>query len=123
MSTGTPSPTALWRGVAGITFAVACFATLDGLTKQLTAWVGVGLVLWARCLLQTLVVGAQRVPREGWRAWHTQRPALQALRGLCMLLSTLFAYFSLRHLPVAEFTAILMLTATGHHRRGRRVAA
>lgn len=40
---------------------------------------------------------------------YTRRPWMQLMRGLAMYLSSVLAFLSLKHLPLAEFTAFVML--------------
>lgn len=53
-------------------------------------------------LAAALVFSPRRVPN----AWRTRRPLLQALRGLCLLGSTLTNFFALQHLQLAETMSI-----------------
>lgn len=106
----SPHPQALQRGILGVTLAVACFAALDTLTKLLAGLVPLAIVIWSRYLFLLLVTGGTQIPRRGRAAWHTRHLGLQLTRGLCLLMCSVFAFLSLRHMPVAEFTAVVMLT-------------
>jgi len=115
------------RGIAGVTLAVACFAALDSLTKLVGTLAPLVLVVWFRYLVMTLMVGATQWPRRGKAAWQTQHLGLQVLRGICLLLCSVFAFLSLQHMPVGEFTAVVMLTplvitAAAAHALGERVS-
>jgi drug/metabolite transporter (DMT)-like permease len=57
-------------------------------------------------VLSTLILW----PAQGRALWHTQRPWLHVARGLLLFCSSLFAFASLRFVPVGEFTAIVMIT-------------
>jgi drug/metabolite transporter (DMT)-like permease len=50
------------------------------------------------------------MPRRGTRAWRTHHPRFQLLRGALLFSSSLFAFFSLKYMPVGEFTAVVMIT-------------
>jgi len=100
-----------WRqGVVGVMLAVACFAALDSVTKLLAGLLPLVVVIWSRYLFLLVVTGATQLPRRGRAAWHTRHLSLQVLRGLCLLSCSAFAFLSLQHMPVGEFTAVVMLT-------------
>jgi drug/metabolite transporter (DMT)-like permease len=98
------------NGVLFIVGAVACFAALDTATKLVSLSAPLVMTVWFRYLLQALVTGVWLFPRQGRSALRTRRPGLQLLRGLLLLTSSCFAFLSLKHLPVGEFTAITMIT-------------
>jgi drug/metabolite transporter (DMT)-like permease len=88
---------------------VACFAALDTATKFVSASVPAVMAIWFRYLFQALVTALALLPRRGRRLLHTRRPWLQCLRALLLMLVSLFAFFSLKFMPVGEFTALVML--------------
>lgn len=92
--------------------ALACFATLDTATRWVTAGLGVPVMmaLWTRYTIQAVANTVLMWPLRGRTLLHTQHPRFQALRGTLLLLTSLFAFFSLRYIPVGEFTAIVMIT-------------
>jgi drug/metabolite transporter (DMT)-like permease len=99
--------------MGGITFmllALMCFGALDTTSKVMTATVPVGLALLVRFAVQTGLTMAALVPRQGLALFHTERPGLQVLRGLSLVVCNGLAYLSLGHLQVGEFTAVVMLT-------------
>lgn len=98
------------QGIALMIAAVACFAMLDTLTKVVGSAVPVVMALWVRYLAQTALTGAVLLPARGRALLHTRRPVLQSLRAVLMLTSSLCAFFSLKVLPVGDFTAVAMLT-------------
>lgn len=89
--------------------ACACFAALDTTTKFISTSVPLLMALWFRYAFQALATTAVVVPLRGRRAWRTQHPKFQVLRGLLLLASSLFAFASLKYMPVGEFTAIVMI--------------
>ncbi len=109
MSAAAAHPASALAGIALVVAAGACFATLDTLTKLVSATVPLLMALWFRYGLQAVVMTVVLVPQRGWALWHTRRPGLQVLRGLLLLGSSTMAFLSLKYLPVAEFTAIVSL--------------
>ncbi|MEY5101044.1 MAG: hypothetical protein RJA36_3763 [Pseudomonadota bacterium] len=98
------------QGILLLLLALACFATLDSSAKYLSLTVPVMMVMWFRYLFQALAMSAVILPTRGWRSLHTQLPGLHLLRGGLLLSTSTLAFFSLSHMPVGEFTAIIMLT-------------
>ena len=86
---------------------MACFATLDTTTKAISASVPLLMALWFRYFFQAVATTAVVLPTRGWRSLRTAHPKFQLLRGLLLLTSSLFAFLSLKHMPVAEFTSIV----------------
>ena len=99
--------------LAGIGLAiasVACFATLDTTTKFVTLGVPLLMAVWFRYAFQAIVTTLVVLPLRGLDVLRTAHPRYQLLRGLLLMSSTMLAFFSLKHTPVAEFTAIVMIT-------------
>ena len=98
-------------GIALVIAAVACFATLDTTTtKYISLGVPVLMALWFRYLFQAVATAAAVLPTRGLAVLRTAHPRFQCLRGVLLLLTSLFAFFSLKYMPVGEFTAIVMIT-------------
>ena len=58
----------------------------------------------------TLIVGALLIPLlRGRRGFATTRPGFQALRGVLLLVTSAFSFVALQYMPVAEFTAVMLL--------------
>jgi drug/metabolite transporter (DMT)-like permease len=93
-------------GIALVVTAMACFATLDTTAKLVSASVPLLMGIWFRYCFQALMTTLVVVPRFGVAVLKTQHPRFQILRGLLLLISSFFAFSSLFHLPVADFTAI-----------------
>lgn len=96
-------------GIALVLAATGCFAALDTTTKYISASVPLLMALWFRYAFQAVATTALVLPQRGMRVWRTQHPKFQCLRGLLLLASSLFAFASLRYMPVGEFTAIVMI--------------
>ncbi len=88
--------------------ASACFAILDTTTKRVTMVVPVVMAIWARYFFQALLTTAVVLPLRGLAVFQTQNPRQQLTRGVLLTLVTGLAFLSLKLLPVAEFTAIVM---------------
>lgn len=97
-------------GIALTVAACASFAMLDTATKLVTATVPLLLALWLRYVFQSLVTSAYVLPRNGWRIPRTRHPRFQALRAVLFCCTSLFGIFSIRAIPLAEFTAIVAAT-------------
>lgn len=98
--------------MAGIGLAIAataCFATLDTTTKFISASVPLMMALWVRYASQAIATTLVALPARGWTLLHTSKPKFQLVRGLLLMGSSMFAFFSLKHMPVGEFTAIVMI--------------
>jgi drug/metabolite transporter (DMT)-like permease len=116
MPTPAPRPTrdrASERILAGIALAiaaVACFATLDTSTKLSTATVPVLMGLWFRYAFQAVATTLVVLPTQGRAILRTAHPRFQLLRGTLLVVTSALAFFSLRHMPMAEFTAIVLVS-------------
>jgi drug/metabolite transporter (DMT)-like permease len=107
-STRPAAPAAL-AGIALVIAAGACFSILDTLTKAVTVTVPLLMGLWFRYAFQAVTTTALVLPQRGWAVLRTRHLAFQVLRGFLLLISSFFAFLSLRFMPVAEFTAIVMI--------------
>lgn len=96
-------------GVAFALLAVAFFAVLDTSTKIAGATLPVMMALWFRFAFQALATSLIVLPARGRAALRTDHPRFQLLRGVLMVATSLFAFFSLKFMPVGEFTAIVMI--------------
>ena len=97
-------------GIALTLGAVALFAVLDTTTKLVLTTVPMMMALWFRYFFQAVATTVIMVPQRGWSIWRTTRPSLQLLRGLLLVSSSLAAFEALKHIQVAEFTAIVSLS-------------
>jgi drug/metabolite transporter (DMT)-like permease len=98
------------KGIALICLAVLLFASHDTLSKYLSGFYPVVMVVWARYVVHTLLMLAIFVPRSGFSVVvRTQRPGLQFLRALCLIGTSLLFITGLRYIPLAEATAVSFL--------------
>jgi len=108
---GQPGGTlSLWAGLGFALTACACFAVLDTSAKYVSLSVPVLMALWFRYAFQAMSTTLVMWPRHGRSLLRTEHPRFQLARGLLLLCSSLFAFFSLQVMPVGEFTAIVMMT-------------
>jgi drug/metabolite transporter (DMT)-like permease len=98
------------RAVAVLLAALLCFAALDTTTQAITSMAPLVMAVWFRYLFQAVSTAAVLLPRRGRALLRTRHPWLQAMRGLMLLTTSLLGFLSLQHMPVGEFTAIVMLT-------------
>ncbi|MEY4435463.1 MAG: hypothetical protein RL175_418 [Pseudomonadota bacterium] len=97
-------------GIACAVAAMACLAVLDSANKYLTASIPLLMVLWFRYVFQAVATTAVMWPHRGWSMFHTHNYKLQLVRGLMLLVCSWLGFASLQRMPVAEFSAIAMLT-------------
>ena len=97
-------------GIALLVAAVACFAVLDTTTKFVSLSVPVLMALWFRYAFQAIATSVAMLPKRGWSLFRTAHPRFHCLRGLLLLTTSMLAFFSLKYMPVGEFTAIIMIT-------------
>ena len=96
-------------GIALVVAACACFSALDTTTKFISATVPLLMALWFRYAFQAIATTITVLPVRGMSVLRTLHPKFQVLRGVLLLVSSLFAFASLKHMPVGEFTAIVMI--------------
>lgn len=100
-------------GIALILLMGLCFASLDTTAKYLGQTLSVLVVLWARYAVQAIVMGAWlavRQQRGGSNLFRTAHPRFQLLRGALLLVTSALLFFGIQYMPVAEYTAVGMLT-------------
>lgn len=96
------------RGVLLMLAAVACFATMDTVVRYLGTSIPVLLLLFLRYVVQAVVMVP--VLLRSHLGFRSARPGFQIGRGLLLLACSAASFVGLRYIPVAEFTAISMLT-------------
>ena len=98
------------KGILLICLAVLLFASHDTLSKYLSGFYPIVMVVWARYVVHTLLMLVVFVPRSGLSAVvRTKRPGLQFLRAMCLIGTSLFFTTGLRYIPLAEATAVNFL--------------
>lgn len=101
----SPARAAL-TGIALTIAACALFALLDSGTKFAGQFLPMLMVVWLRFVAQALVTTALVLPRHGLRALRTEHPKFQIGRALSGVLTTVFAFYCIQSMPLANFTAI-----------------
>jgi drug/metabolite transporter (DMT)-like permease len=96
-------------GIGLVILAVACFATLDTATKLSTAGVPILMGVWFRYAFQAAATTMVLLPRYGTALLRTEHPRYQLLRGSLLLVSSVLAFLSLRYMPLAEFTSVVLI--------------
>jgi drug/metabolite transporter (DMT)-like permease len=99
-----------WVGASSLISALFFFSVLDTTNKYLMASVPLGMILWFRYTTHCLISTGLLLPKKGRAIFRTQQIFLQIVRGALLLMSSIFAFLSLKRMPVAEFAAIGMLT-------------
>jgi drug/metabolite transporter (DMT)-like permease len=86
------------------------FSSMDAATKYLGGFLSVVLVLWSRYTLQAAIMAAVLFRVRGPTGFRTAHPRFQTLRGVLLATISVLAFYSMRRMPLAEFTAIVMLS-------------
>jgi len=96
-------------GIALTVLMSVCVAGMDTSIKYAGRFMPVLLMLWVRYAFQAGVMALWllRSKRAGFRAAHWK---FQWLRGTLLLITSAMSFFGVQHMPVPEFTAIVMLT-------------
>jgi len=95
-------------GVVLILAASMVFAALDSSVRWLGPALPVLLMLWWRYATQAMVM-AVWLALDRARGFRPRQPRFQALRGALLLATSVLNFVGLQRMPVAEFTAIVML--------------
>lgn len=96
-------------GIALVIGAASCFATMDTTVRYVGAYFSVALVLWFRYGLHAAIM-TLFIALSPQRSFRTANPMFQIARGALLAFASSMAFAALRRMPVAEFTAIVMLT-------------
>ena len=95
-----------WTGPLLMVVAMFCFVALDAILKLLVVRYDGILLSWGRCVAQLVLVGAL-VPFMGGRpVVSTSRPMLQALRGVCLVVTSVAMIVASRVMPLTEIYII-----------------
>lgn len=97
-----------WLGIVLLMMAGMCFATLDTVSKHVTASISVLMAVWGRYFVQAVLTTAVVLPIKGWAVLKTNNPRQQVARGVLLVTVTILVFSCLQFMPVGEFTAIGM---------------
>ena len=98
------------KGILFICAAVFLFASSDALSKYLTNFYPVVMVLWVRYVVHISLMLVVLRPPSFHTLLTTKNPKLQIIRGLCMVNTNLMFISALHYIPLAEGTAIVYLS-------------
>lgn len=97
-------------GVLLVLCAGLCFSLLDNSAKLLGTTLPVLLFMWARYAFQALTMLLWLGLRRTDIGFKTAHPRFQLVRGSLLLSTSALSFYGVQLMPVAEFTAIGMLT-------------
>src|SRR3989442_454417 len=92
-------------GATAYSAGIFCMALVYAIGKHLTQGYPVMEIIFFRSLLAVLPLGIMAT-RTGWHTMHTRRPVLHVIRGVTILCTLAFFFWSLRYLPLADATAL-----------------
>lgn len=93
-----------------IVLSALALATMDAGTKYVGGVISISLVLWARYTIQAGLMAMWLWHTKRRQGFRTAHPDFQMVRGVLMLVVSALGILSLRYIPLAEFTAIAMLS-------------
>lgn len=95
--------------ISMILVAMLLFSMMDAGVKYVSALLPLTLVLWVRYAVQAVVMALWIAQTQGRRGFRAEHPRFQLARGSLLLIVSALAFYSVKVMPLAEFTAILML--------------
>jgi len=98
------------KGILFICAAVFLFASSDALSKYLTHFYSVVMVLWMRYMVHVSLMLCVLKPNSFKQLIKCNNPTLQIIRGVCMVCTNLLFISALAYLPLAEGTAIIYIS-------------
>jgi drug/metabolite transporter (DMT)-like permease len=98
-----------WLGIVLVIAAASCFAVMDTTVRYVGAFFSVALVLFSRYALHAAIMTVW-IAVSPDKTFHSANPMFQIARGALLAFASAMAFAALRRMPVAEFTAIVMLT-------------
>ena len=98
-----------FKGILLIVVATFLFSSHDAISKYLSGFYPIVMVVWARYVVHTLLMAGIFLPQSGLRVLRTKRPLLQLVRALCLLGTSLFFTTGLMYIPLAEATSVNFL--------------
>jgi drug/metabolite transporter (DMT)-like permease len=92
----------IWLVVgAGVTLA-----SMDALSKYLSAEINIVQIVWARYFFHSLIVSAVLLRKGSANFLYSRQPGKQFVRAACLFGATLCMYTALTRIPLADATAV-----------------
>lgn len=98
------------NAVSMVVLATLAFSMMDAATKYIGAFLSFAAVLWSRYTIQAGMMAVWIWRSQGARGFCASHPRFQVLRGILLTAVSVLAFYGLRLMPLAEFTAIIMLS-------------
>lgn len=108
-----PTVPRIGLGIGLVLLMVLCFATLDSTVKYLGATLPVLVLLCFRYGFQAAAMGVWLLVsrrRPGGAGFSCAHPRFQFTRGALLLATSALSFWGVQAMPVAEFTALILLT-------------
>jgi drug/metabolite transporter (DMT)-like permease len=96
-------------GILLMVLAVSTFTCMDASSKYLSAYYPIPTIVWARYVLQFLLMAAALGPRYGMGLVRTANLRLQIIRGLILAVSSLVFLGGLSRMPLPEASSIAFM--------------
>jgi drug/metabolite transporter (DMT)-like permease len=96
-------------GIGLVVAASTCFAMMDTTVRFVGAFFSIAIVLWMRYAVHAAAMTVWILASRD-KTFRTANPLFQIARGALLAFASAMAFAALRRMPVAEFTAIVMLT-------------
>jgi len=103
-------PSLRLRGIAFMILTGLCFSALDACAKLLIFEFAALQVVFVRYLGHLVLTMASAGPRRLPSLWRTRHPIMLIVRGVFLLMSTLFNFLALRYLALSETVSISFST-------------
>ncbi len=99
----------LSTGIGLVLLTTCMFAGSDATIKYLGGAIPLLVLLWVRYMFQTATMAGWHLLRGGPLKIRSRVPVLQFLRGVLLLCNSAASFYGVQHLPLAEFTALVLL--------------
>lgn len=104
MKTQSSAAAILW-----IIAAVGCLALHDAIARKMVQGLPLAVVIWVRYLGQATVMSGTALARPRAEVWRCRKPVLHLARAIFLIALSLTFMGGLRHVPLAQSTALLFL--------------
>lgn len=93
-----------------VIFSTFLMAAMDAGSKYMSGILAIVLITWVRFTIQGVLMALWILRMQGSQGFRVAHPRFQALRGILLVMASVTAVFAMRKMPLAEFTAIIMLS-------------